>query len=172
LRAPNPQLMLGYWKRPEADAEAFITLDGKRFLRTGDLCSVDEEGYFFMRDRLKRMISVSGYKVWPAEVENLLYAHPDVLEACVIAKPDTRAGEAVKALLVRRAGSTLNEDAFIAWARSQMAVYKAPRFVQFVDALPKSSTGKVMWRELQLQEAQRAPAQANAQPDGLAADAG
>ena len=82
-----PQVMLGYWRRPEADAQAFVTIDGQRFLRTGDLCSEDEEGYFFMRDRLKRMISVSGYKVWPAEVENLLYAHPAVHEACVIATP-------------------------------------------------------------------------------------
>ncbi|OYU93580.1 MAG: long-chain fatty acid--CoA ligase, partial [Burkholderiales bacterium PBB5] len=148
-----PQVMQGYWRsdgQPHAaDASSFITLDGRRFLRTGDLCAVDDEGYFFMRDRLKRMINASGFKVWPAEVENLLYAHPAVQEACVIAVPDARAGEAVKAVVVRRPGSTLDEAGLIAWARSQMAVYKAPRHVAFVDALPRSATGKILWRSLQ-----------------------
>jgi fatty-acyl-CoA synthase len=148
------QIMLGYWGRPEADAEAFVTIDGKRFLRTGDLCATDDEGYFFMRDRLKRMISVSGYKVWPAEVENLLYGHPAVHEACVIAAPDARSGERVKALIVLKPaarGHTTPDDV-IAWARDHMAVVKAPKDVQFVDQLPKSGTGKILWRELQDQE--------------------
>lgn len=162
-----PQVMQGYWRRQwlddgqphPADAEAFVQIDGKRFLRTGDLCATDEEGYFFMRDRLKRMISVSGYKVWPAEVENLLYGHPAVQEACVISTPDDRAGEAVKAVVVRRPDApALDEQGLIAWARQHMAVYKAPRRVQFVDALPKSSTGKVMWRELQARERGAQPA--------------
>ncbi len=146
------QLMQGYWQRPEADAEAFVELDGKRYLRTGDLCHVDEDGYFFMRDRLKRMISVSGYKVWPAEVENQLYAHPAVHEACVIGTPDARSGEAVKALLVLKPGLPFEAAGFIAWAREHMAVYKAPRFVEVVDKLPKSGTGKILWRELQTEE--------------------
>jgi len=146
------QLMQGYWQRPEADAEAFIELDGKRYLRTGDLCHVDEDGYFFMRDRLKRMISVSGYKVWPAEVENHLYAHPAVHEACVIGTPDARSGEAVKALLVLKPGVAFEASEFIAWAREHMAVYKAPRFVEVVSKLPKSGTGKILWRELQNDE--------------------
>lgn len=149
------QIMQGYWQRPEADREVFIELDGKRFLRTGDLCHVDDEGYFFMRDRLKRMISVSGYKVWPAEVENQLYAHPAVHEACVIGTPDARSGEAVKALLVLKPGAQLQTDEFIAWAREHMAVYKAPRFVDVVDRLPKSGTGKILWRELQNEENSR-----------------
>jgi fatty-acyl-CoA synthase len=149
-----PQLMQGYWNRPEADAESFFERDGRRYFRTGDLCSVDDEGYFFMRDRLKRMINASGYKVWPAEVENLLYAHPAVYEACVIGTPDVRGGEAVKALVVLKpdAPADLDEAAFIAWCRTQMAVYKAPRQVAFVDALPKSGTGKILWRELQDRE--------------------
>ncbi|HSW08947.1 long-chain-fatty-acid--CoA ligase [Aquabacterium sp.] len=146
-----PQVMLGYWQRPEADALAFLMIDGKRFFRTGDLCSVDDEGYFFMRDRLKRMINVSGFKVWPAEVENLLYAHPGVHEACVIATPDARGGEAVKAVVVLKpeVRGQLSEAELIAWARTQMAVYKAPRQVQFVAQLPKSGTGKIAWRTLQ-----------------------
>ncbi|WP_332611507.1 long-chain-fatty-acid--CoA ligase [Achromobacter sp. ESBL13] len=150
------QLMLGYWNNPAADDEAFFMLDGERYFRTGDLGRVDEDGYFFITDRLKRMINASGYKVWPAEVENALYEHPAVHEACVIGVPDTCRGETVKALLVLRpeARDSAREDEVIAWARARMAAYKAPRIVEFVDALPKSSTGKILWR--QLQEAGRA----------------
>ena len=149
-----PQVTPGYWRRPDADREAFVEFEGRRFFRTGDLAVMDEDGYFFLKDRLKRMINVSGYKVWPAEVENALYAHPAVQEACVIAVPDTRdgrVGDAVKALVVLKAGcaDSLTAEAFIGWCREQMAVYKAPRSVEFVDALPRSSTGKVLWRALQ-----------------------
>ena len=96
------QVMQGYWKKPEASEEAFLTLDGKRFLRTGDTGMYDEEGYFFMVDRLKRMINASGFKVWPAEVEATLYKHPAIQEACVIATVDPRRGETVKALVILR----------------------------------------------------------------------
>ncbi|MFL6663169.1 MAG: long-chain-fatty-acid--CoA ligase [Rhizobacter sp.] len=147
-----PQVMKGYWNQPQASAEAFVQIGGRRFLRTGDLACIDEDGYFFMKDRLKRMISVSGYKVWPAEVENTLYRHPAVHEACVIATRDARQGEAVKALVVLKAGASLGADDLIGWCREAMAVYKAPRFVEFVDTLPKSNTGKILWRELQEQE--------------------
>ena len=154
-----PQLMLGYWQRPDADAEAFVTIGGRRWFRTGDLAHVDDEGYYFLRDRLKRMVNVSGYKVWPAEVESLLYDHPAVHEACVIATPDRRGGEAVKAVVVLKpeARGTLDEATFIAWCRTRMAVYKAPRQVAFVDTLPKSGTGKLMWRELQQREFEPPP---------------
>jgi fatty-acyl-CoA synthase len=147
-----PQVMKGYWNQPQATAEAFVEIDGRRFLRTGDLACVDENGYFFMKDRLKRMISVSGYKVWPAEVENTLYSHPAVHEACVIATRDARQGEAVKALVVLKPGASLDAIELIRWCREAMAVYKAPRFVEFVDRLPKSNTGKILWRELQQRE--------------------
>jgi fatty-acyl-CoA synthase len=151
-----PQNCTGYWRNPEADREAFFELEGKRFFRTGDLAYMDEEGYFFMRDRLKRMINTSGYKVWPAEVENMMYEHPAIHEACIIGVPDARQGEAVKAVVSLKPGSRgeVSEQDIIAWARERMAVYKAPRFVQFMDGLPKSSTGKIQWRELQ--EAERA----------------
>ncbi|HTV95685.1 MAG TPA: long-chain fatty acid--CoA ligase [Steroidobacteraceae bacterium] len=151
----GPQLFLGYWNRPEATREAFVELDGKRFLRTGDLGRIDEEGYFFMVDRLKRMINASGYKVWPSEVETLMYQHPAVLEACVIGKPDPHRGETVKAVVVLRPQwrGQLDEQALIAWCRQNMAVYKAPRIVEFVDSLPKSGSGKIQWRELQEREA-------------------
>jgi fatty-acyl-CoA synthase len=150
----GPQLMQGYWNRPEATAEAFVQIDGKRFLRTGDLAYVDEEGYFFFVDRLKRMINAAGFKVWPAEVEALLYQHPAIQEACVIAAQDPRRGETVKAVIVLRPTSVgqVTEQEIAEWAHAQMAAYKAPRIVQFVDQLPKSGTGKVMWRLLQERE--------------------
>ncbi len=152
----GPMVFLGYWGNPEATKAAFVEVDGHTFFRTGDLGRMDEEGYFFMTDRLKRMINASGFKVWPAEVEMLLYKHPAVQEACVISARDAYRGETVKALVVLRAearGKTSGED-ITNWARENMAAYKVPKLVQFVDALPKSGSGKVMWRLLQDQEAQ------------------
>ncbi|WP_028998559.1 long-chain fatty acid--CoA ligase [Azohydromonas australica] len=157
----GPQVMQGYWNNPGANAGAFIEMDGKRFLRTGDLARIDEDGYFFMTDRLKRMINASGYKVWPAEVEALMYRHPAVQEACVIAAPDAKRGETVKAVVVLRPGfEHLTEQDLIDWAHEHMAPYKSPRIVQFVSALPKSGSGKVMWRQLQEAEAGAAGARA------------
>ena len=155
-----PQVMTGYWRNPEADREAFITLDGKRFFRTGDLAMMDEEGYFFLRDRLKRMINASGYKVWPAEVESALYEHPAVHEACVIALADERRGETVKAVIVLKPThrGQVSEQDIVEWSRGRMAVYKAPRIVQFADSLPRTGTGKIDWRTLQ--ESERAAAAA------------
>jgi fatty-acyl-CoA synthase len=160
----GPQVFLGYWNKPEETAQAFVELDGKRFLRTGDLGHYDEEGYFFHTDRIKRMINTSGFKVWPAEVESLLYRHPAVQEACVIASPDERRGETVKALVVLRdshRGTTPEE--IIAWAHGEMAAYKCPRGVEMVDSLPKSASGKVLWRMLQEQERERVAHEAGVQ---------
>ena len=153
----GPMVFTGYWKHPEATAAAFIDFDGRKFFRTGDLGKMDEEGYFFMTDRLKRMINASGFKVWPAEVEMLLYKHPAVQEACIISARDAYRGETVKAVVVLRAearGKTSAED-IVAWSREHMAAYKVPKIVEFVDALPKSGSGKVMWRLLQDQESAR-----------------
>lgn len=153
----GPQVMLRYWNNAAATDAAFVERDGKRFLRTGDLARVDEEGYFFMTDRLKRMINVSGYKVWPAEVENIMYGHPAIHEACVIGMPDSRQGESVKAVVVLRPGreGQVSEQDIIAWCREHMAAYKVPRAVEFADSLPKSATGKIQWRELQEAERSR-----------------
>jgi fatty-acyl-CoA synthase len=146
----GPQVMQGYWRQPRATEAAFVTIDGKRFLRTGDLARMDDDGYVHMVDRLKRMINASGFKVWPAEVEAMLYGHPGVQEACVVAARDPYRGETVKAVIVRRAGhEALTADQLEAWAREHMAAYKVPRVIDFVDALPKSGTGKVQWRQLQ-----------------------
>ncbi|WP_425260756.1 long-chain fatty acid--CoA ligase [Rubrivivax sp. RP6-9] len=150
----GPMVFQGYWGHPEATAAAFIELDGKRFFRTGDLGRMDEEGYFFITDRLKRMINASGFKVWPSEVELLLFKCPAVQEACIIATKDAYRGESVKAVVVLRheaRGHTTPED-IIAWAREHMAAYKVPRVVEFVESLPKSGSGKVMWRLLQERE--------------------
>ncbi len=144
--------MLGYWNNPQANAESFMVIDGKRFFRTGDIATVDEEGYFFMRDRLKRMISASGYKVWPAEVEAVLNTHPTIFEACVISSPDQRRGETVKAVVSIKPGASDTAEEILAWCREHMATYKAPRIVQIVERLPKGATGKIDWRALQEQE--------------------
>lgn len=147
------QVFQGYWRRPEATAEAFIELDGKRFFRTGDLGHYDEEGYFFLVDRVKRMINASGYKVWPAEVEALLYGHPAVHEVCIISAPDERRGETVKAVVVLAAGHDgTTADDILDWCKNNMSAYKCPKLVEFVDSLPKSPAGKIMWRALQEQE--------------------
>jgi len=150
----GPQVMQGYWRNPQADADTFVERDGKRFLRTGDLARVDEHGYFFMVDRLKRMINASGFKVWPAEVEALMYHHPAIQEVCVIASPDAKRGETVKAVVVLKPDQRVqvSEQSIIDWAHGHMAAYKAPRIVQFTEALPRSGTGKIQWRALQDQE--------------------
>jgi fatty-acyl-CoA synthase len=153
----GPQVFLGYWKNPAATEAAFTELGGKRFFRTGDLGYYDEEGYFFIVDRLKRMINASGYKVWPAEVETMLYHHPDIQEACIIGTLDPHRGETVKALVVLKEPSRgkLRPEDIVAWARERMAAYKVPRVVEFVTGLPKSATGKVQWRALQETENRR-----------------
>jgi fatty-acyl-CoA synthase len=153
----GPQVFHGYWKQAKATADAFIEHDGKKFFRTGDLGYYDEEGYFFITDRLKRMINCSGFKVWPAEVEAMLYAHPDIQEACVIAAKDAHRGETVKAVVVLKpaARGRVAPEAVVAWAHEKMAAFKAPRLVEFVEALPKTATGKIFWRKLQEEENRR-----------------
>jgi fatty-acyl-CoA synthase len=157
----GPMIFKGYWGHPESSRAAFIEIDGKPFFRTGDLGRMDEEGYFFITDRLKRMINASGFKVWPSEVELLLFKCPLVQEACIIAAKDDYRGETVKAVVVLRSEAQDKATAqdIIDWAREHMAAYKVPKIVQFVDHLPKSGSGKVMWRLLQDQEAARAKAE-------------
>jgi len=150
----GPQVFRGYWKQPEASAQAFLSHDGKRFFRTGDLGYYDEEGYFFITDRLKRMINCAGFKVWPAEVEAMLYAHPAIQEACVIGARDSYRGETVKALVVLKpeAKNRVLPGDITEWARERMAAFKVPRIVEFVDELPRTATGKIFWRKLQEEE--------------------
>jgi fatty-acyl-CoA synthase len=153
----GPTLFEGYWNNPEATAAAFIEIEGKRFLRSGDIGHFDEDGYFYVTDRLKRMINASGLKIWPAEIESLLYSHVAVQEACVISAHDAHRGETVKALVVLRpaARGTLTPQELAAWSRERLSAYKVPRLIEFVDALPKTATGKILWRELQALQDER-----------------
>ena len=156
----GPQVFTGYWNDPKGTAQAFIDIGGKTYFRTGDLGRYDEDGYYFFVDRLKRMINASGFKVSPAEVELTMYAHPDIQEVCVIGCEDAHRGETVKAVVVLKAASRGNASAelIIEWCKTRMAAYKYPRIIEFVDSLPKSATGKVLWRQLQEQESARAKA--------------
>lgn len=148
----SPCLFSGYWKNPEATEAAFIEHDGKRFFKTGDVGYFDEEGYFFMADRLKRMINVSGYKVWPSEVESILYQNEKILENCIIPCNKNERGESVKAVVVLKANQHMTEDEFKQWCREHMSAYKVPKVVEFTHELPKTASGKINWRLLQDKE--------------------
>ncbi|WP_430419067.1 long-chain-fatty-acid--CoA ligase [Phenylobacterium sp.] len=141
----GPIVMAGYWNRPEATAET-IRPDG--WLRTGDAGFMDENGFFFVHDRVKDMIVSGGENVYPAEVENAILGCPGVADAAVIGVPDDKWGEAVKAIVVKAAGQDPDPAAIIAWARGRIAGYKAPKSVDFIDALPRNPSGKVLRREL------------------------
>jgi fatty-acyl-CoA synthase len=154
ILSSGPQLFKGYWNNPQATAAALVQIGARRWLRTGDLGRVDQDGFFYIADRLKRMINAAGYKVWPAEVEAALYKHPDIKEVAIVSAPDTRRGETVKAYVVLKDGAQgkVNGEDLIAWCRRHMAAYKVPRQVEFLDALPRSGTGKIQWRTLQEKE--------------------
>lgn len=153
----GPQLLTGYWKKEQAYRESWVKVDGpgegRRFFRTGDLGYMDEDGYYFISDRLKRMINAAGLKVWPAQVEAAMYQHPAIKECCIIASPDERKGETVKAVVVLKpqAGSTTGPE-IIEWMRARMAAYKVPRKIEFIAALPRTPSGKIQWRALQEKE--------------------
>lgn len=150
----GPQVMIGYYNRDEENENAFIEIEGKRFLKTGDIGHYDEEGYFFIVDRAKRMINAAGYKVWPTEVESYLYKHPAVQQACVVGVPDARKGETVKAFIIleRDYIGKISPNDIITWAKQNMAAYKYPREVEFRTELPTTSSGKILWRKLQEEE--------------------
>jgi len=142
--ARGPQLMRGYWNRPEATAEA---LRGG-WMHTGDAGSFDDEGYLYVRDRVKDMIVSGGENVYPREVEDVLFEHPAVADAAVIGVPDDRFGESVRAVVVLRAGAAATGEALMDFCRGRIADYKRPRSVVFTDVLPRNPSGKVLKREL------------------------
>lgn len=144
LAVKGPQIMLGYHNRPEETAD--VLKDG--WLFTGDIAKMDEEGWTYIVDRKKDMINASGYKVWPNEVEEVLFEHPKIREAAVIGIPDETRGETVKAFIVLEPGQTATVDELRAFAKEKMAVYKVPTEIQFVDDLPKTQVGKILRREL------------------------
>ena len=149
IATSGPQVVPGYWGKPEATAES---LPGGE-LRTGDVGFMDEQGWFYLVDRKKDMINAAGYKVWPREVEDVLYGHPAVREAAVVGVPDEYRGESVKAFVSLKPGSSVTPEEVIAFARERMAAYKYPRTVEVVEELPKTTTGKILRRELRDRDA-------------------
>ena len=141
----GPQVMSGYWNQPAANAAAF-TDDG--YFRTGDVGMFDARGFLKIVDRKKDMIIVSGFNVFPNEIEEVASACPGVAECACVGVPDEKSGEAVKLFVVKAPGATLSEEAVIAFCRKDMTAYKVPRIVRFVDALPKSTVGKILRRDL------------------------
>jgi long-chain acyl-CoA synthetase len=157
----GPQVMLGYWNRPEETALAIRN----GWLHTGDVAVMDDDGYFRIVDRLKEMINVSGFNVYPNEVEDALYRHPKVFKVAVIGVPDERTGEAVKAFVVLKDGVTANPDEIVTWARDPangLTAYRAPKQVEFRDSLPETMIGKVLRRVLTEEERQKAAAKTSA----------
>jgi long-chain acyl-CoA synthetase len=158
----GPQIMKGYWNRPEETAEMIrVHSDGIRWLHTGDIAKVDEEGYFSIVDRKKDMIIVSGFNVYPTDVEQVLYRHPKIKQVCVVGIPDDRTGEAVKAFVVLKEGETAEPEEVLAWTRDEkhgLTGYRAPRHVEFRAELPTTMVGKVLRRVLQDEEKQKTAA--------------
>ena len=142
----SPLNMLHYFNQPEKTAE---TVDDEGWLYTGDAAVMDEDGYFFIKDRVKDMIITGGENVYPAEVENAIFGHPQVNEVAVIGVPDDKWGEAVKAVVSpKNAGEDVDTDSVIAWARERIAGFKAPKSVDVIDELPRNASGKILRREL------------------------
>ncbi|MCL1622966.1 AMP-binding protein [Moraxella sp. Tifton1] len=149
--AKGPQVMKGYWNRPD-ETEKVTTKDG--YFRTGDIGVMDEAGYIKIVDRKKDMILVSGFNVYPNEVEEVIAAHPKVLECGVIGVSDAYSGEVVKVFVVKK-DETLDEKEIKAWAKQHLTGYKRPKFVEFIDELPKSNVGKILRKELRMLEKQK-----------------
>jgi long-chain acyl-CoA synthetase len=148
----GPQVMMGYYKKPEETAKALK--DG--WYLTGDIGVFDEDGYLSVVDRKKDMIIAAGYNIYPIEVDNVLFSHPKILEACTIGVNDPYRGETVKAYVVLNAGQTLTEQEVITFCKENLAAYKVPRIIEFIDDLPKSAVGKILRRELRDLEEQKA----------------
>ena len=150
----GPQLMQGYWKAPEATAAALRN----GWLYTGDIGRLDERGYLYIHDRKKEMIKYKGFGIAPAEIEALLFEHPSVADVAVIGKPDQEAGEVPKAFVVPKKGAALTTEELLGWARGRLAGYKTLQEVEFVEAIPKNPSGKILRRVLKEQERQKSGA--------------
>lgn len=144
----GPQVVPGYWNKPEETENALRAADGSVELRTGDVGYMDAEGWFYVVDRKKDQINAGGYKVWPREVEDVLYEHPAVREAAVVGVADEYRGETVKAFVSIRPGQTVEPDELIAFCKERMSAYKYPRQVELLDEIPKTVTGKLLRRAL------------------------
>jgi long-chain acyl-CoA synthetase len=144
----GPQVMKGYWKRPDETANALRN----GWLYTGDIAMMDEEGYFYIVDRKKDMVIVAGYNVYPREIDEVLLEHPKILEAVSVGVADASRGECLKAYVVLKPGETMTRAAVLAWCRGKLAGYKVPRHVEFRQELPKTIVGKVLRRILRAEE--------------------
>jgi len=148
----GPQVMKGYWKRPDANDEVFVEIDTKRFFLTGDIGNIDKDGYITITDRKKDMIIVGGFNVYPRDVEDIIYTNPKVELAAVIGVPDDKSGEKVKAFIKLKQDETLTQDEMMAFCKENMAGYKRPRNIEFRDEIPVSNIGKVLRRVLRDEE--------------------
>jgi len=148
----GPQVMQGYWNRPDENQKVFVQIDGRRFFLTGDIGNFDSDGLITITDRKKDMILVGGFNVYPRDVEEILYTHPKVAMAAVVGVPDEKSGEVVKAFIQLKPGESATEEEFKAFSKDHMAGYKRPRHIEFRDALPTSPIGKVLRRELRDEE--------------------
>ena len=154
LAVKGPQVMKGYWQMPEETAKTLRD----DWLYTGDIARMDEEGYLYIVDRKKDMINTSGFKVYPREVEEVLYQHEEVVEAVAVGVPDEYRGETVKAFVVRKPGSTVTEEELVSYCKENLAPYKVPKLLEFRDDLPKSAVGKLLRRVLADEEREKAGA--------------
>jgi long-chain acyl-CoA synthetase len=154
LMVKGPFNMLGYYRNEKATAE---TIEPDGWLHSGDLCKMDADGYFYVVDRKKDMILTAGYNIYPAEIERVIAGHPSVALVGVGSKPDPQKGEIAKAYIVLKAAAAADPDGILDYCRQHLAAYKVPREVQFVPALPTTSTGKIMRRQLKTLD-QDAPA--------------
>ena len=151
----GPQVMAGYWNRPDENEEVFREIDGRRYFLTGDIGHIDSEGYIIITDRKKDMILVGGFNCYPREVEEVLYEHPKVALAAVIGVPDDRSGEKVKAFVQLVPGESAEEQEIIDFCKNKLAGYKRPRSVEFRESLPTSLIGKVLRRVLRDEELEK-----------------
>jgi long-chain acyl-CoA synthetase len=149
----GPQVMKGYWNRPDETADTIRTdADGRRWLYTGDVATMDADGFTYIVQRKKDMIIVSGFNVYPGEIESVLFTHPGVMEACVIGVPDKYRGEVVKAFVVVKPGATTTIDGLKAHCTSDLAEFKRPSHFEIRETLPKTAVGKVLRRVLRDEE--------------------
>ncbi|MBW1710074.1 MAG: long-chain fatty acid--CoA ligase [Deltaproteobacteria bacterium] len=151
----GPQVMTGYWNRPEENEAVFREIDGRRFFLSGDIGHIDEEGYVIITDRKKDLILVGGFNVYPADVEEMLYEHPKVAMAAVVGVPDPKSGESVKAFIQLKQGETATEQEILDWCKEKMAGYKRPKSVEFRDELPVTVVGKILRRVLRDEELEK-----------------
>lgn len=150
LIVAGPHLMKGYWKKEEETSKTFLEINGKKWLRTGDLVKMDEEGYFYFYDRLRDMIKYKGYSVFAREIEEVLKEHPQIKEAGIIGVPDPKVGQNIKAIIVleKEARGKISEQEIIDYCKERLAHYKIPKIVEFRGEIPKTDVGKVSRREL------------------------